>query len=339
MHAAITLSLAAALGSSAMAQVTNPANLYGHLNQRGVADPAGQINGFGMWACGPTSVVNSFGYLENRFPNYYNRLLVPDVDGLPGIGWRDLENVARQLASPNYMNTQAPPNNPPGSSYDSDTYYPDIHGIGPGQNAGTTGGGTTFANFAWGKDAYLRQPNIPATPIEGVMRDPYANAAGRNKPAWLMDNQPIPASFLFNAINQGKDLEIGFTWQNGTIQNPTDSQGGHFVTVYGYRFDAGVDDLNGNGVLDVGESAQLYIIDPFGPAPLNGDYANAPELAGTLTRNAAGELFFGYFGGAAGFNGGFGRVRIGLSEIPAPGASAAGLMGMALAARRHRRRA
>jgi hypothetical protein len=339
MNKPAALSVVIILAASAHAQVNNPPNLYGHLNQRGVQDPAGLINGFGMWACGPTSVVNSFGYLENRFPAYYNRMLVPEVDGQAGVTWADLESVARQLANPNFMDTKAPANNPPGSSYDNDNYYPDIHGIGPGQNAGTTGGGTTFANFAWGKDAYLRQPNIPATPITGIMRDPYVNVAGRNKPAWLMDNQQIPASFLFNAINQGKDLEIGFTWQNGTLANPNDSQGGHFVTVFGYRFNPITDDLNNNGVLDPGEAAQLNIIDPFGPTPVLGDYNNAPELSGLLTTNAAGELFFSYAGGAAGFNGAFGRIRIGITEIPSPSAGAGLLIGLAITTRRRRPRA
>jgi hypothetical protein len=73
--------------------------LYGYLNQRIIPD-------IGDSSCGPTSVVNSFVYLQNSYPEVYGHSLVPDLNGTPNIYENDeLIDVAEILISSSYMNT------------------------------------------------------------------------------------------------------------------------------------------------------------------------------------------------------------------------------------------
>jgi hypothetical protein len=65
--------------------------LYGNLNQNNLPFPLNLVG------CGPTAAINSFVYLQNKYPLVYDQLLVtnPVVD-------------AQTLAGANYMNTQNP---------------------------------------------------------------------------------------------------------------------------------------------------------------------------------------------------------------------------------------
>lgn len=72
--------------------------LYGDLNQN-------TIPVIGSMACGPTSVTNSFVYMQNSYPGVYAHDLVPDLHLTPDIYENDeLVSVAEILAGSDYMN-------------------------------------------------------------------------------------------------------------------------------------------------------------------------------------------------------------------------------------------
>jgi len=73
--------------------IHKPTVLYGNLDQHNVPD-------IGDVACGPTSVVNSFVYLEQAYPWHYDRTLVPDADGGNDYDLGELISVAETLAGP-----------------------------------------------------------------------------------------------------------------------------------------------------------------------------------------------------------------------------------------------
>jgi hypothetical protein len=70
--------------------VSKDESLYGHLNQNNVP-------GWGSYACGPTSVVNSFVYLQNAYEAIYDNKLVPGGD---------LISVVETLGLDAYMKTK-----------------------------------------------------------------------------------------------------------------------------------------------------------------------------------------------------------------------------------------
>ena len=94
-------------------------SLYGDLNQH-------EILGWGNVACGPTAAVNSFVYLQNKYPGVYDDKLVPAGAGA-------MLGVAQTLGGPGYMNTIA-----------NDTTYHD--------------------DFIWGKMTYIEQ-KVPGVTV------------------------------------------------------------------------------------------------------------------------------------------------------------------------------
>ena len=80
--------------------------LYGNLNQNTIPAPLGPV------ACGPTAAVNSFVYLERKYPSVYNRSLVPDLNADGLYQNNELVAVAQTLAGANFMNTAVPPAQP-----------------------------------------------------------------------------------------------------------------------------------------------------------------------------------------------------------------------------------
>lgn len=282
----------------------NPLADYGRINQKSVT-PAGMPANSGLWACGPTALANSLGYLERRYPAYYRRTLVPDTNGNNVVDDAEIKAVAEALCAALYMDLQPPAGNNQ-MPCDANDYYPDIHGRGDGNRPGGDSGGVTFPRFALGKDCWFRRVGVPRTIIRGQYRDAWPAAPHPAKPAWLAANVKLDARTLFDDVKAGYDVEIGFTWQLAG----RDGFGGHCVTVRGYDFKNG--DLDRDGELDAGETATLRIIDPWDPAGCA--ILQAPDLAATLSKNAAGELFLDYAGGAAGIGGAQGRIRMWCSE-------------------------
>ena len=108
----LTLCLAAGLiltvSASAEAityDIEKEINLYGNLNQNIVPI-------WGNVACAPTAAVNSFVYLQNKYPGVYDNKLVPaqgqDLDGDGDVDQTDhMIAVVQTLGGANYMNTVA----------------------------------------------------------------------------------------------------------------------------------------------------------------------------------------------------------------------------------------
>jgi hypothetical protein len=150
--------------------------LYGDLNQRTIPDS-------GDYACGPTSVVNSFVYLQSSYPEIYAHSLVPDLYGTPDIYESDeMIAVAEILIGSDYMDTKLP-----------DGSFGDM--------------------LIYGKEKYLEE-RVPgstiyaAQEIMGWIRPPVP------EPSWL--DEAIPTwSFLYDKLTASADVEIRINgWAN-----------------------------------------------------------------------------------------------------------------------------
>jgi hypothetical protein len=76
--------------------LTTQAN-FGNLNQHDTA--------CGNFACGPTAAVNSFVFLQDKYPDIYDSSLIPHIDG--NSEYEDFVSTANALSDPNYMNCAA----------------------------------------------------------------------------------------------------------------------------------------------------------------------------------------------------------------------------------------
>ncbi|MFG0252288.1 MAG: hypothetical protein ACF8NJ_05375, partial [Phycisphaerales bacterium JB038] len=185
---AIALALSAGLvagASGAIYEVQKDIDLYGNLNQN---DIPGNI---GASACGPAAAVNSFVYLENAYPGFYNTSLVPvqgqDLDGDGDVDrYDDMIAAAQTLISPGYMNTQV-------------------------------GVGTYHDDFIWGKYQYIEQAVPGMTVYEAQDYWDWTNHA---RPDWVDPIYPT-WDFLFTELLDCEDVELLLSW----------SGGGHYVTL------------------------------------------------------------------------------------------------------------
>jgi hypothetical protein len=79
--------------------VSKDSSLYGNVNQLDVSPV------WGSYACGPTSAVNSFVYLERKYGYVYDRKLVPDTDNGGDYDVSEMISVATILGGDGYMHT------------------------------------------------------------------------------------------------------------------------------------------------------------------------------------------------------------------------------------------
>lgn len=218
--------------------------LYGNLDQDDIP------NG-GQFMCGPTAAVNSFKYLENAYPAIYGNSLVPvgasggqdlNNDGIFGDSYDDMIAVAMTVgdqpppiapAMPQYMNTKLVLGGPGGSGTWDDMF---IHGkkkyieaMLPNKTLYEAQLKTTWA---W--------VGVPARPADEVPPLP--------KPAWVQQNTQPDGIFLYNELNDCEDVEILIV----------DAAWGHYLTVTGLNWV----DANGDGLIQGGENAQVFYIDP-----------------------------------------------------------------------------
>jgi MYXO-CTERM domain-containing protein len=167
--------------------------LYGDLNQN-------TIPVIGGVACGPTSAVNSFVYLQNSYPEVYGHSLVPDLNGTPNIYENgELVAVAEILAGSSYMNL-------------------------------TLDFGTWGDMFIYGKEKYIeeRVPGSTVYAAQYVMGWPRPPVPA---PPWF--ESVIPTwSFLYGALVGSADLEIAingwvdhFLTPTGLYWDDTDNDG------------------------------------------------------------------------------------------------------------------
>lgn len=73
-------------------------SLFGNLKQTDVPDC-----GDGLFACGPTAAVNSFAFLQRKFPDIYDHALIPDTDMDGGIDYEEMVATAVALGGDDYM--------------------------------------------------------------------------------------------------------------------------------------------------------------------------------------------------------------------------------------------
>jgi hypothetical protein len=231
--------------------------LYGNLDQNDIP-----VNG--QYMCGPTSAVNSFIYLQNKYPETFGTSLVPpgasagqdlNNDGISGDAYDDMIAIAEILGNQSHMNTMT------------------------GSVAGSTG---TFDDmFIYGKEKYIESV-LPGITIYGAeMKSAWAWLGSPprpadqippiNKPSWVTDNILPTWQFLFNELSACEDVEILIV----------DSDWGHFLTATGLTWN----DANGDSVIDPGEGAIIYYIDPAtGLASSSPIFQNGPNQ----------QLFVGY---------------------------------------------
>lgn len=296
-------------------QASETAGLHGHFNQLQTTNghfddpflikPATVMDSSGNTvnlqrapqACVPTSVANSFVFLQNQGITGLGGADPHDATGFAPISY----DTINTLASAQYMNTQgeipsgiAPP---------------------PGYQAGTS-----FENAALGKEKYLqdnsagiKDKNGSPVAIRTVGQSTSFNQAA-NGP-WIGGiTQTTPtADFIRNELADGEDVELFFTWTD-KYGNPIQGGGGHCVNLYGIKYDRTTN------------SGQFTFIDPFASSSGSPSYnAVAPQIpTSSLTQLSNGYLFFSYSGGAAGINQGgdnplgstYGVVTGVLSESP-----------------------
>jgi hypothetical protein len=198
-----TLLIAPASGAVLSASI-DP-DLYGDLDQN---DPNVMNGGC---ACGPTSVTNSFVYLQNAAPNVYA--------GPNGRG-KGLVNYAG--ASPTQAEQAAVAN---------------ILGDAMHMNSA---GGTFIEDFIFGKRKYL-EDRFPgktryAAQINFEWRAGAPTSSMIAKPDFVQDDTAPTLEFIYEQIRDGEDVEI-FVARGGE----------HYLTVTGISYD----DTTNMGTLDI----------------------------------------------------------------------------------------
>ncbi|WP_295426668.1 PEP-CTERM sorting domain-containing protein [uncultured Thiodictyon sp.] len=190
--AGASLALLPLPGNAAIIAAYNDPNLFGTLNQKDVVL-------IGDSACAPTSVVNSFVYLEQRYPAIFGRSLVPEITVDDQYDTAELRAVALTLAGPNYMAT-------------------------------TEQSGTQDGYMAYGKEKYMEEKIPDKTLYRAVAEGAWDGPSGM-QPDWYQARTVPTIEFLYEALSGAFDVEVGVTW---TTPGET---GGHWITAYGLLFD------------------------------------------------------------------------------------------------------
>ncbi|NWH03520.1 PEP-CTERM sorting domain-containing protein [Desulfobacter latus] len=128
-------------------------------------------------ACGPTAAVNSFVYLQNKYSDIYDHLLVPDLNNTPDIyETEEMIAVADILADSDYMNL--------------------------------TTQGTYGDYFIYGKWKYIEEVAPGTTTYQAQYSwNGWSTNLG-SKPDWV-DDGTIPSwDFLYNQLVACEDVEI-----------------------------------------------------------------------------------------------------------------------------------
>ncbi len=200
--------------------VSLDANLFGDLRQA-------ETNCKNL-GCGPTSLTNSLVYLQRKFPNIYDSLLIPDRNFNGMIDHAEMIRVANDIGQ-NYMKTCVP------RCVESTTLIEDFILGKRDYIEAKARGKTAYAAEIW--PARQNAANAPwrVNPPEGTH-------PGTQKPSFVQDSTKPTLSFIANQIAHGEDVEIFVS--NDNI--------GHYMTVTGISYDT---------VTDMGT---ISLIDPLG---------------------------------------------------------------------------
>lgn len=165
----ITLYLPASNVQALSYHIEKELSLYGNLNQHDV-DPI-----WGNVACAPTATINSFVYLQNKYPDIYDYSLVPDLNGNGVTDYDEMAAAAYDLGM-NYMNT------PP---YGTSTY-----------------------DWIWGKYNYIEDNAPGSTGYKGQ------TLLGAQLPDWIDQVVPT-WEFLYEELVACEDVELGVLYDGG----------------------------------------------------------------------------------------------------------------------------
>jgi len=224
MACMVAVLLTAGSASATSYCIEKELDLYGYLNQNSVL-PWGGV------ACAPTAAVNSLVYLQNKYPNIYDTLLVPDVDG-DGFDNDDMIAVVQTLGGQGYMNTII--NN--GTFADDFMYgkYRYIEGLGPGEEGVAPGRTRYEAMSIWDWTHPLaRAPAVP----------------NPEKPSWVTTGVYPTWQFLYEELVACEDVEIALAHDTG----------GHCLTLTSFCWNDVDDDM----IMDFAEEAFIDYIDPW----------------------------------------------------------------------------
>jgi hypothetical protein len=201
------------LAQAAVMMASEDAELFGTLNQANTE--------FNCSACGPAAAVNSFVYLQNKFPkNYPDHALVPTTNGNKPTQ-PEQAAIANMLGGPNFMNSKA---------------------------------GTQIENFIVGKQKYLdglkADKKAGATAFAVQMNSKWRTDIGGVKPGYVQDLTIPTESFIYDQIKAGEDVEI--------LVVTADLKFSHYLTITSISFDTEtskgtmglVDPLGGGRVTD-----------------------------------------------------------------------------------------
>ena len=189
-----------------------------------------------LHGCGPTAAVNSFVFLQNKFPAVYGKMLVPELprndpaNDLNGDGdvdqTDDMIAVANVLAGQEFMKTIC---------------------------AGCATSKSTFRyDFMDGKKKYI-ESKVPKKTSYAAQDSPALAAFPNLKPDFAKREDPT-WQFLRDNLMTAEDVEILLT-----LFNPDGTEkAGHYVTVTNIKWTDG--DMD--GIIDAGEGATLGVIDP-----------------------------------------------------------------------------
>lgn len=215
--------------------------LFGNLDQGdlpGCNGPDSVPNDLGRYACGPTAAVNSFVFLQNKFPNIYKKSLVPELDrtkpanDLNGDGkvdeTDDMIAVGNTLASAQFMNTCCDPN--------------------------SNVRGTFRYSFISGKQKYI-ESKAPGKTSYAAQDSPLLEAVPDKKPDYVKREDPT-WQFLRENLMTMEDIEILIS----TFAADGKETGGHYLTVTGLKWT----DTDMDMIIDMTEGAKLGVINPMG---------------------------------------------------------------------------
>lgn len=110
-------------------------------------------------------------------------------------------------------------------------------------------GGTSEDGWVNGKLDYIETYAPGTTSFAGMDGD-----STLARPSWDQNAYPT-LNFLIDQLKSGEDIELGLD------QSLLTSKGGHVVTLQGIVWN----DVNNNGVFDIGDTLTLQVIDPANP--------------------------------------------------------------------------
>lgn len=214
---------------------------FGRLNQLDTTacrDANGnQIDG--TQACGPTAAVNSFQFLENRYPDIYGGRLISQDTSDQNQNWIITGNLLGAIMECSCSN------------------------------------GTNITNFIQGKQTYI-ESKVPGQTVY-MHQDVFAlgdigmsKRQGAPSFAFLLQELQLGEDVeLLISYHDDQDYQDDNSTAGAINDRPFDANanvdfyGGHFVTMTGLS----LTDTNNNGNFDVGEALRLMFIDPGTGAP------------------------------------------------------------------------